>query len=151
MNKYLTGASVIAVSAVFCSAAYAQVDRIVVTATKRAEDAQDIPVAVQALGSENLDELRVDNFSDYLVQLPGVTAGGSGPGQKTIYIRVVWREFAGWHGSSDYEQADHRRIRSFSIDRCGNDKRRRNQQQIRGYAEYSRRGQLRGSHCRLHR
>lgn len=87
MNKYLTGASIIAVSAVICSAAHAQVDRIVVTATKRAEDAQDIPVAVQALGAENLDELRVDNFSDYLVQLPGVTAGGSGPGQNTIYIR----------------------------------------------------------------
>ncbi|MEL7028755.1 MAG: TonB-dependent receptor, partial [Pseudomonadota bacterium] len=71
------------------SNASAQVDMIVVTATKRAEDAQDIPVAVQALGSETLDELRVDNFVDYLTQLPGVTAGGSGPGQNTIYIRGV--------------------------------------------------------------
>lgn len=69
------------------TAAQAQVDQIVVTATKRAENAQDIPVAVQALGSETLDDLRVDNFTDYLKQLPGVTAGGSGPGQSTIYIR----------------------------------------------------------------
>ncbi len=87
MKQYLTGASVIAVSAVLSTVAHAQVDQIVVTATKRAENAQDIPVAVQALGSDSLDELRVDNFSDYLVQLPGVTAGGSGPGQNTIYIR----------------------------------------------------------------
>ncbi|MCK5745200.1 MAG: TonB-dependent receptor, partial [Oricola sp.] len=87
MKHYLTGASLIAVSAVLSTAAHAQVDQIVVTATKRVENAQDIPVAVQALGSESLDELRVDNFSDYLVQLPGVTAGGSGPGQNTIYIR----------------------------------------------------------------
>ena len=29
----------------------------------------------------------VDVFTDYLQQLPGVTAGGSGPGQNTIYIR----------------------------------------------------------------
>ena len=79
MKQYLTGASLIAVSAVLSTAAHAQVDQIVVTATKRTETAQDIPVAVQALGSENLDELRVDNFNDYLVQLPGVTAGGSGP------------------------------------------------------------------------
>ncbi len=87
MKQYLTGASMLAVSTVLSSAAYAQVDQIVVTATKRTENAQDIPVAVQALGSDSLDELRVDNFSDYLVQLPGVTAGGSGPGQNTIYIR----------------------------------------------------------------
>ncbi|MAW81471.1 MAG: TonB-dependent receptor [Parvularcula sp.] len=87
MKQYLTGASLIAVSAVLSTAAHAQVDQIVVTATKRTETAQDIPVAVQALGTENLDELRVDNFNDYLVQLPGVTAGGSGPGQNTIYIR----------------------------------------------------------------
>ena len=89
MKKYLTGASAIAVSAALISTAHAQVDTIVVTATKRAENAQDIPVAVQALGSDTLDELRVDNFSDYLTQLPGVTAGGSGPGQNTIYIRGV--------------------------------------------------------------
>ncbi|WDI30145.1 TonB-dependent receptor [Hyphococcus flavus] len=87
MKKYLSGASLIAVSAVICTAANAQVDQIVVTATKRAENAQDIPVAVQALGAETLEENRVDNFTDYLVQLPGVTAGGSGPGQNTIYIR----------------------------------------------------------------
>ena len=87
MKHYLGGASALAVSAMLSANAYAQVDQIVVTATKRVENAQDVPVAVQALGSENLDELRVDNFSDYLVQLPGVTAGGSGPGQNTIYIR----------------------------------------------------------------
>ena len=87
MKQYLTGASLIAVSAMLSTAAQAQVDQIVVTATKRAENAQDIPVAVQALGSETLDDLRVDNFTDYLKQLPGVTAGGSGPGQSTIYIR----------------------------------------------------------------
>ncbi len=34
-----------------------------------------------------LDELSVDVFTDYLVQMPGVTAGGSGPGQNTLYSR----------------------------------------------------------------
>lgn len=60
---------------------------VTVTATKRSESAQDIPVTVSALGEQELDQLGVKNFSDYLVQLPGVTAGGSGPGQNTIYIR----------------------------------------------------------------
>ena len=60
---------------------------VTVTATKRSESAQDIPVTVNALGEVELDQLGVKNFTDYLVQLPGVTAGGSGPGQNTIYIR----------------------------------------------------------------
>ena len=50
---------------------------------------QDVPVAVSALGEESLDQLGVSNFEDYLLQLPNVTAGGSGPGQNTIYIRGV--------------------------------------------------------------
>ncbi len=87
MKQYLKGSSLIALSVVLCTAANAQVDQIVVTATKRAEDAQDIPVAVQAIGETALNDLNVDNFTDYLQQLPGVTAGGGGPGQNTIYIR----------------------------------------------------------------
>ena len=64
-------------------------DQVVVTATKRTESAQDIAVAVSAIGEQQLEDFRVDNFSDYLLQIPTVTAGGSGPGQNTIYIRGV--------------------------------------------------------------
>ena len=64
-------------------------EEVVVTATKRAESAQDIPVTVDALTSESLEDFGITNFEDYLIQLPGVTAGGSGPGQNTIYIRGV--------------------------------------------------------------
>lgn len=60
---------------------------VTVTATKRTESAQDVPIAVSALGGPELEELGVSTFTDYLVQLPNVTAGGSGPGQNTIYIR----------------------------------------------------------------
>ena len=42
---------------------------------------------MQALGEEGLEELNVDTFTDYLDQLPSITAGGSGPGQSTIYVR----------------------------------------------------------------
>ena len=63
------------------------IEEVVVTATKRAVPMQDIPVAVQALTSDTIDDFGIANFEDYLIQLPGVTAGGSGPGQNTIYIR----------------------------------------------------------------
>ena len=63
------------------------VNVIIVTAQKRSEDLQDVPVSVSAIGEEGLEELAIDTFEDYLEQLPTVTAGGSGPGQSTIYIR----------------------------------------------------------------
>lgn len=89
-NKLLNQTAICSIAVgLIATPAMAQVDQIVVTATKRAENAQDIPVAVQAIGSDTLDELNVDNFTDYLTQLPGVTNGGSGPGQNTIYIRGV--------------------------------------------------------------
>ncbi len=66
-----------------------QLEEVLVTATKRSESIQDIPVAVSALTESTLDDFGVANFSSYLTQLPGVTAGGAGPGQNTIYIRGV--------------------------------------------------------------
>lgn len=63
------------------------VKTIVVTAQRRSEDLQDVPVSVSAIGAEQLEELNIDTFEDYLDQIPTVTAGGTGPGQNTIYIR----------------------------------------------------------------
>ena len=69
--------------------AQAEIEEVIVTATKRQASTQDIPVAVSAVTEESLEQLGISNFEDYLLQLPGVTAGGSGPGQNTIYIRGV--------------------------------------------------------------
>ena len=92
-----TSTSLAVIAALGCAQAQAQetetspeqkgVQDIVITATKRSADLQDVPIAVQALGSETLEQLGVTVFDDYLQQLPGVTAGGGGPGQSTIYIR----------------------------------------------------------------
>ena len=101
MSKYISGASIGALAVALAMPAAAQdnasqaqadarqggVGTIIVTATRRQEDLQDVPVSVQALGEEGLEELNIDTFEDYLEQLPTVTAGGSGPGQSTIYIR----------------------------------------------------------------
>lgn len=65
----------------------ATVEEIVVTARKKAEGLQDVPVAVSAITEQTLEDKGVNVFEDYLLQLPGVTAGGAGPGNNTIYIR----------------------------------------------------------------
>ena len=64
-------------------------EEITVTATRVEESLQDVPIAVSALGGDDIEELGITNFSDYVLQLPSVTAGGSGPGQNTIYIRGI--------------------------------------------------------------
>jgi outer membrane receptor protein involved in Fe transport len=64
-------------------------EEITVTATRVEESLQDVPIAVHALGGDDIEELGITNFSDYVMQLPSVTAGGSGPGQNTIYIRGI--------------------------------------------------------------
>ncbi len=96
MYRLLTGASILALACTVGSLATAQdvaeptagrLDEIIVTATKRATGLQDTAVTVAAIGEQELDQLGVKNFTDYLIQLPGVTAGGAGPGQSTIYIR----------------------------------------------------------------
>ena len=65
------------------------IEEVVVTATKVEESLQDVPIAVTALTGDDLEALGITNFADYVMQLPSVTAGGSGPGQNTIYIRGV--------------------------------------------------------------
>lgn len=98
MSKFISSASLGALATAMASPAIAQdapaaqpraggVPTIVVTAQKRSEDLQDVPVSVQALSEEGLEQLNINTFTDYLEQLPTVTAGGGGPGQSTIYIR----------------------------------------------------------------
>ena len=65
----------------------ASIETIEVTATKRSESIQDIPVSVTALNGEALENLGVDNFQEYVEFLPNVTFQGTGPGQNEIYIR----------------------------------------------------------------
>ncbi|WP_299084066.1 TonB-dependent receptor [uncultured Paraglaciecola sp.] len=65
----------------------AQIETIQVTATKRSESIQDVPVSVSALNGEALENLGVESFSDYVEFLPNVVFQGTGPGQNEIYIR----------------------------------------------------------------
>ncbi|MBT8078720.1 MAG: TonB-dependent receptor [Gammaproteobacteria bacterium] len=67
--------------------AAAEIEEIVVTATKREEVSQDIPITIQTLGEQSLQDLGIGNFKDYIRHLPGVTSGGRGPGRNEVFIR----------------------------------------------------------------
>ena len=67
--------------------AQAELEEVVVTARKKTESLQDVPISVSALRESDLEDKGINVFEDYLLQLPSVTAGGAGPGTSTIYIR----------------------------------------------------------------
>ena len=60
---------------------------VIVTAQRRRQNLQDVPVSIQVLSGATLKKLNIQNFDDLMAQLPNVTAAGIGPGQDNIYIR----------------------------------------------------------------
>ena len=81
------------------------IEEVIVTATKREESAQDIPVTVLALDESTMKELQIGNFDDYVSYMPNVTNAGRGPGQSSIYIRgmatsTISVQLAGANGSA---------------------------------------------------
>ena len=69
---------------------------IVVTATTRAENLQDVPIAITAITTKTLDDLQVNDFNDYARLVPSLSSkagggGGSadGPGTNNVYFRGV--------------------------------------------------------------
>ena len=67
-----------------------------VTAQKRVENLQDVPISVQVLDTAKLDQLNIATIDDYVKFAPGIAyvrgegQGGNGePGESHIYIRGI--------------------------------------------------------------
>ena len=63
------------------------IEEVVVTATKRPQSAQDIRVSVQAMTGDDIDELGVDSFDEYIQHLSNVVSSGRGPGRNELFVR----------------------------------------------------------------
>ena len=86
-NNKLSMAISVAMGVSFAGAANAALEEVIVTATKRAENMQDVPIAISALGGDSLKEMNVQTFDEYVQYLPNVVSAGIGPGAREIYIR----------------------------------------------------------------
>lgn len=64
-----------------------EIESIMVTATKRTQNIQETPLAVQAMSAAELKEMNVGNFDDFVRYMPNITVGARGPGQADIFIR----------------------------------------------------------------
>ncbi len=80
--------------------AFAQVDEITVTAQKRAESLQDVPISITAFGTERLEELEVSAFDDYAKFIPSLSFQSTGPNSTTVYFRGVVSGGDGNHSAS---------------------------------------------------
>jgi outer membrane receptor protein involved in Fe transport len=75
---------------------------IIITALKRSDSLQNVPISVQALSTKKLDELNISNFQDYVASLPSVSfqALGGTPGTNVVYMRGVASGGDGNHSGS---------------------------------------------------
>jgi len=75
-------------------------EEVIVTATKRAESLQDIPLSVQVLSERMLDNLGVKGFEDFIQYMPTVSYTTNGPGYGTLYMRGIASGGDGVHSGS---------------------------------------------------
>ena len=71
-------------------------EEVVVTAQKRAENLQDVPISIEVLDNTKLEQLHVVSLDDYVKYSPSISysrgegQGGNGqPGSSHIYMRGV--------------------------------------------------------------
>ena len=69
------------------AAANNEIQEITVTAQRREENIQDVPITIQALSGETIAQLNIQNFDDVVKFLPNVTQASAGPAQSEIFMR----------------------------------------------------------------
>ncbi len=72
---------------------------IVVTAQRRDQSIQSVPMTLQALSGNALSQLNVTTFNDLIKYTPNVTQGSSGPGEGIIFMRGLSGGVAATQGS----------------------------------------------------
>ncbi len=75
-------------------------EEIVVTAQKREQNLQDVPISIQVLGSQQLQQLNLSSFEDYIEFLPTVSWLSERPGLSQIYMRGISSGGDGVHSGS---------------------------------------------------
>ena len=92
-NKYLL---TMAVSAALApSASFAQLEEVLVTAQKRSQNLQDVPIAISAVSQEVLEQTGINTITDVIPMVPGLTGSDFGLATNTWAIRGISSNDAG--------------------------------------------------------
>ncbi len=105
MRKNIRSALLISVSvlSVVAAPAFAQEapaveaddNQIIVTAQKRRENVQDVPIAVSAFSQDSLEERGLNGGADLQLAIPNVTFGATGFGRYNFQIRGIGAQIQG--------------------------------------------------------
>ncbi len=75
-------------------------EEVIITAQKRSENLQSVPISVEAIDNKRLGELKISDFNSVAKYLPSVSVQSYGPGQAQIYFRGVTNGSDGAHTGS---------------------------------------------------
>ncbi|HEV2269283.1 MAG TPA: TonB-dependent receptor [Steroidobacteraceae bacterium] len=80
------------------SASTNSLQTVIVTAQRRVQNIQDVPITIQAMTGKTLTNLNVQTFADYVKYLPNVSTGSQGPGMGTLFMRGLSTGVLGTQG-----------------------------------------------------
>ena len=66
-----------------------EVAEVIVTANKRSEDIQKVPMSIQSIDNRMIKQLNINNFADLVKFMPSVGLQYAAPNTSTIYMRGV--------------------------------------------------------------
>ena len=75
-------------------------EEITVTAQRREQSMQDVPISMQAITGQALQQLNITTFDDYIKYLPNVSSANNGPGQNEVFMRGLSAGSQASQGSS---------------------------------------------------
>jgi iron complex outermembrane receptor protein len=85
-SSMLTG---VAAQAQTARAGAVALEEVVVTAQKRSENLQDVPVSIQALGDQDPGRAHITGLNDYIKFLPSVSIQTTSPGFSSVFMRGI--------------------------------------------------------------
>ncbi|HLZ73433.1 TonB-dependent receptor [Phenylobacterium sp.] len=111
-NRYIVSCAVAAIlsggaggafaadAAADAGASSAVLDEVIVTAQRRDQSAQDVPMTIQAFSGAALAQRNIATFDDLIRITPNIEFAKNGPGQGNIFMRGLSAGFAGNQSSA---------------------------------------------------
>lgn len=95
-TRLLAASVLISATALTAAPSYAQsardsavVDELVVTARKRTESVLDVPMSINVVGEQAMQNMGAESYTALLGSVPSLTAYQNGPGRTRLSIRGV--------------------------------------------------------------
>ncbi|MEP4148876.1 MAG: TonB-dependent receptor [Halioglobus sp.] len=89
MHNFKKAAMAASVLSVLSTGVHAQLEEVIVTASKRVESLQDVSMSISAISGESITRLGAADFNDLAASVPSLSLRSSGPGRTKLNIRGI--------------------------------------------------------------